>query len=166
MKRLILIFALMLMPFSAAIAQPAPPTPPANPDTEAYIKLVDGEVTVEDVVADGQEVYKAVQAYRDAKKSGSSNSGTLALMLAGLAAFFKFLLSLIKVIAKKEFWKSRKGKITLRLVCIGLGLCVLVISKFAGGAGWEDAILLAFSGPGALAAHEITTITKKDKPPE
>lgn len=174
-------FALLLL-CTPAYGQELPPDPApavaedvADPVADAkaeYTELVDGDVKVKDVITNGTEVYDAVQALRKEKEeTGKIN---MVLILLMLAAIFKALLSVAKVVGKlvgEEFWKNRKGKTIMRLICIGLGLATMVTAKLAAGVGWGDAILLFLSGPGALAAHEVTGLfvgmkDDKDEPAE
>lgn len=145
---------------------------PVEDAKKEYVELVDGDVKVKDVIADGTEVYEAIQALRDEKKQ--TGTVTFAMIMLLLAAIFKALLSVAKIIGKLvgvEFWKTRKGKTIMRLICIGLGLATMATAKLAAGVGWGDAILLFFSGPGALAVHELTGLfvgmkDDKDEPTE
>jgi len=167
MKTLLFTVALVLSPL-ALRAEPTPilPAPvvkteavsavPAVSDTTKYAELVNGDVKVGDVVANGAEVYQAIQEYRAAKAEG--RQGLLALVMVALAAVFKLLLSLVKIVLAKDFWKSPKGKLALRVSCVFLGLGVMVAAKIGMGMGWGDSVLLAVSGPGALAVHELTDL--------
>jgi len=162
MKTLMLSLALVLSPLSLW-AEVTPVVPvvktevvPAVNDSAKYVELVNGDVKVGDMVANGAEVYQAIQDYRAAKAEG--RQGLLALVMVALAAAFKLLLSLLKLVLAKNFWKSAKGKVVLRVTCIFLGVGVLVASKIGLGMGWGDAVLLAISGPGALAVHELTDL--------
>lgn len=179
MSRFALLFPVLLWcstlfgqepPAPAPASEPVATEPVATPtDTEkdkaAYVELVDGEVKVKDVVADGTEVYDAVMAYRQAKQSGDT-TGIALIIAAGLAALFKILLSVAKMLSK-VFFSTGKGKMVLRVITLVLGLAVFFTVKFAAGFGWVDAIIAALSGPGAIVVHELLDLfagAKDDKP--
>lgn len=121
--------------------------------TRDFIVLVDGEVKVEDVVADVEEVYAAVVAYRAA----GDNATKLAALLLLLAVIFKACLSGAKL-AAKEYFTNRRGKTVLRVTTLVLGLGVLVITRVMAGMTWVEASFLALSGPGSIVVHEMTAL--------
>ena len=120
---------------------------------EGVAKLVDGDATTQDVIVNAEEVLAAYQAV----KAADGNKARLFAILAGLAVAFKFLLSLLKVFVKANFWKGAKAKWILRLSAAGLGLAVFLCANLATGMPWFDALLLGLSGPGAIVIHEFTS---------
>lgn len=136
-----------------------PPAPAPKSDeareqmTQDFIILVDGEVKVEDVVADVKEVYEALVAYRGAGEKATK----LSLLLLFLAVLFKAGISGAKL-AAQNFFTTRKGKTVMRATTLVLGLGVLVISKGAAGMPWVEAAFLALSGPGSIVVHELMAL--------
>lgn len=163
MKRKLMPFLVLLLGIGVFTPTPLPAqdvAPAATAVTETteapakneLIELVEGEVKVKDIIADGTEVYESVTTLREAK-DGATKGAILLL----LVAIFKFLLTGLKLF-KKHFWTKRKGKTVLRLSAIGLGLGVLILGKLVAGLDWMDALFYALSGPGAIAAHELLGI--------
>jgi len=163
----------LLMPVPVSGQEPAATEGPKPPDVtrvtsdaddaenieaakKEYLELVDGKVKINDLVVEGSEVYEAVQAMREAKKSGKGIN--MALIVMALAALFKFLLSILKMAVASGFWSTRKGKTVTRLTTIGLGIAAMFVAKLGMGMGWGDALLLFMSGPGAMAFNESVDI--------
>lgn len=121
--------------------------------TRDFIILVDGEVKVEDVVADVKEVYEAIVAYRGVEDKAAK----LAMLLLLLAVLFKAGISGAKL-AAKEYFTTRKGKTIMRATTLVLGLGVLVVTRVMGGMTWVEASFLALSGPGSIVVHEMMAL--------
>jgi hypothetical protein len=132
------------------LGPPAEPAPELTA-TEEFRALVDKESSPAEAVDGAVETYEAA---KDLAESGSS-AAKLGLVLLLLSAIFKTLLSVAKLVSK-AFFQTRKGKTVMRLVTLGLGLIVLVITKVAVGMPWVEALFLALSGPGAIVVHELT----------
>ena len=130
----------------------APVVPVAVPD---IIKIEGDKVTVNDVITDAGEVAQALKALKDAKGAPDKAAIRLAIM-ALLAAVFKILLSLLKFTS--DWWKTPKAKNVLRLSTLGLGVLVFLTAKLAGGESIVNALMLAMSGPLAIAFHELYDI--------
>jgi hypothetical protein len=80
-----------------------------------------------------------------------------------LAAVFKLLLSLLKVLAKSLAWfKSQDGKRILKYSTIGLGSAAALVANLSFGLSWVDALTILLSGPLAVAIHEYTSDSKSD----
>jgi hypothetical protein len=164
-KRLIFIVAL-LMPVTI-MAQDAEPVPVSEIDTNKDGKISaveakaykDKEATVGDVVEGVTEVVDAAQDLKG--KSGTGLALGISLMLA---AIFKTLLSLVKVMSGSTGWfAGKRGKAALKYLTLGLGALA------AGGAGifmalgvgdlaWWDVIIVGLSGPGSMVVHELMSL--------
>jgi hypothetical protein len=170
MPVLVLLFGFGVFIPAPLPAQDTPPeasieetTTDAKTAKEEFIEITEGEVKVKDIVTDATEVYAAVTDLKEAKEG--AKKGAILLLLVTIC---KFLLSGVKL-AKKHFWKTRKGKTVLRLSAVGLGLAVLILGKLVAGVDWMDALFYALSGPGAIVAHELLGVfagMKDDKDAE
>jgi hypothetical protein len=179
MKRLLFALTLFCIPTLTFAQEPAPAAEPAATtekaapatsdidtnkdgriDSDETKALVDKDENVSDVVDGAGEAI-------DAAKNMKGKKGTeLALAIAlFLAALFKSLLSLIKVLKKStNIFKTKKGKKILKLSTIGLGVLAAVGAGIANtmgaGFGWMEILMIGLSGPGSLAVHELTSKSK------
>lgn len=168
MKRLLVVAALILFPTwslaqettpvaaplpAPAVAPAAEPAPaPVPTATEEFERMLNSDPSLQETFGSGKDVYEAIMEMKKAKEDGGTIN--LIMVMALLAAAFKFLLSVVKFI-RRDYWKTDQGKTVLRLIALGLGLGVLVTSKIAMGMHWSEAIILALSGPGAIVVHEV-----------
>jgi hypothetical protein len=141
----------------ATVDQPpieALPTP-----AEQVQALVDGKIKYEELSQDLQDAVAAVHRIKSADRTGR-----LAAIMLALAAIFKMLLSLAKTAASMGIWSKFQGGV-IRLVTVCLGVAVFCTSSIAGGLPWWEALMLSFSGPGALVLHEYSSLVgiKKKK---
>ena len=88
----------------------------------------------------------------------------MALAIAALlAAIFKGLLSLVKVLAKNTGWfDSSKGKAALKYSTLGLGALAAAGAGIAMALGadlaWWDVLIIGLSGPGSMVVHELASL--------
>jgi len=120
------------------VAKDVPTSQPASQPT--VNEIVDG---AKDVMA-------------KAKELSAAKTGRLLILFALLAAVFKLLLSVVKVI--NPWFGSDKGKKALRITTLVLGLGTYLVTNLAMKMPWYEAIWLACSGPGALMIHELSML--------
>ena len=119
---------------------------------DAEVK-VDGKVTVKTVVS---EVKDVIQKAKDLKKGEDAEGNKipkLILICALLAAIFKVLLSILKVVSK--WFKSEKGKLVLKLSTLVLGFGTFLVTHLTMDMSWYEALWLSLSGPGALVIQAL-----------
>lgn len=136
-----------------------------TPKVEEIVTVPPDKIEMGDFVADVGEVGEAMAYLRSCKKGvcppleGQESQDSIPLTVAYamlLAAIFKMLLSGVKL--SSPFWKGKKGKVALRLSTVLLGAGVFLTSTVAGGATFAEALILALSGPGAIAVHELLAL--------
>lgn len=182
MKKLILLSFLLIPAFSFAQdeAAPAPDAATAvaadidtNKDGKVSAdeteKLIDKDETVNDVASGVGDVVDAAQGLKG--KKGTELAVAISVLLA---AIFKMLLSLVKVLSKTTNWfATKKGKLTLKYMTLGLGVLAAVgagiTSSLGAGFGWVEILIIGLSGPGSVAAHELSFLIpgvnkKKEEP--
>lgn len=82
----------------------------------------------------------------------SEDKTARALAVCGLIAIIlKIVLSVFKLIPAAIF----KNKIFLKIFPLGVGLAVFLLSSFAAGETWYNALIMAAGGPGAILFHEV-----------
>lgn len=100
------------------------------------------------------ELLKDVQVLRAAKVSGDKSAMYLAI--AGIVSLaLKFLLDLLKGLKQEEL--TDRAKHALPWVISVLGVVVMVITKYAAGETWTNAIILGGAAPGSVLVHELAT---------
>jgi hypothetical protein len=174
MKRLL--FALMLICTPTLIlAQEEPAEPADQPVMTVPIKDLDtnndGRIDAEEAKAliekdaSGADVAKGVGEVVDAARNIKGKSGNqLALAISVLlAAIFKMLLSLIKVVSKNTDWfKSSRGKSALKYSTLALGALAAIGAGIAtamgANLGWMDVLIIGLSGPGSMVVHELSSL--------
>lgn len=118
-----------------------------------------GTVQVSDIITSGAEVVAAVKAYQASKKDPNKDTNKLAIrigIMLILAAVFKVLISALKLTS--QWWGTDMAKNIIRLITIGLGIAVFLISSIATGETWGQALLLGLSGPLAISINEIVDV--------
>lgn len=118
--------------------------------------------TPAEVVKEAGAVAAAAGEYFTGSKEGDAAAKKFGL-LALITTVLKLLLSLLKMAS--SFWSETRGKWVLRIITLGLGVVIAIVSSMAIGMPWWDAVLLGLSGPGAVALHEyqklIPALSKK-----
>lgn len=75
-----------------------------------------------------------------------------AMAICGLIAIIlKIVLSVFKLIPAAIF----KNKTFLKVFPLGVGLAIFLVSAFAAGEPWYNALIMAAGGPGAILFHEV-----------
>lgn len=95
------------------------------------------------------KAYSELKAKYEAAKSETDGGARKLLFAALLAAALKYALDGINFASKYTLSKQ------LAWVALGLAVPIALLSKYAGGAGWFDALLYAGAGPGAIVVHEL-----------
>lgn len=163
MKRLFLIVALLAIPTVAQTQDAPKPAAVSDIDKDGDGKasaeetkaLVDKDVSVTETVG---ELGDVVEAAKDLKgKSGTPLALAIAMFLAAL---FKGVLSLIKVLAKNTtVFVGRKGKTRLKYTTVALGALAAagagVANSLGAGLPWYDVAIIACGGPGAMVVHTL-----------
>lgn len=124
--------------------------------TEEVEKLVDGELSYEQVSSEVQDAIRAVADIRSADRAGK-----LAGVMALLAALFKLLLSSVKAMGLLTFWRRRQAAV-IRITTLVLGIAVFLMSNLLAGMPWWEALMLSLSGPGSMVVHEYSRLFKKE----
>lgn len=75
---------------------------------------------------------------------------------AGIAVILKLTLSILK--SWQDFFISEPGKTWLRIITLGVGAVVFVVTLIGYGMPWWQAAVLAAGGPGAIVVHEISKL--------
>jgi len=158
MKHLLLTFCLVLAPTAAFSQESLDTNQDGKVDAAETTAVVEADATPTDVVKDGASV---VSAAKDIANRENDDRPTSLLVALLLAAVFKLLLSLLKVLAKNLSWfKSQDGKRILKYSTIGLGSAAALVSNLAFGLSWVDALTILLSGPLSVAIHEYTSDSK------
>lgn len=137
-------------------------TDPVKPATKVAPKADDATKTdepaspVKEIVGGVKEVIKKVGEVKKGENTAGEKIPMLLAIMALLAAIFKVLLSLLKVMSK--FFKSSKGKTVMRLITVILGFATYLVSSMAMKMPWYEALTLSISGPGALVIHELSLV--------
>lgn len=99
---------------------------------------------------------EAKTAYQTLKAAQSgADQDLIKFAWAGLiAAILKILIQLLERLTKL----TDKGKKVIPLIAMGIGVLIAMLSKFAMGTTWFDAILLGGAGPGAVFVNELFNI--------
>lgn len=141
----------MLVP-SGLLAQedPKPLTP-----TEEVQRLVDGEISYDQVSVEVQSVIDAVTNLRTADRAKK-----LAALMLLLATLFKVLLSGVKGLGALSIWPDRKAAI-IRFTTLILGVVVYSVANLLGGVPWWEALALSLSGPCSMIVHEYSRLFKQ-----
>jgi len=152
----LLLLACTLFYFEA-FAQPAVDntTPAADTTAVAPEEEEDEEVDVvpaDDDVAEGlSDVVNGVGQIGVAKNSKTGMFMAISMLIAGV---LKIALSLLKLTGAAIF----KNGTVLKIVLLTLGVCVFLVSRFAAGDAWYNALILAFAAPGAVLINEIVKL--------
>jgi hypothetical protein len=120
-------------------------TPAAGTTTETPTEPEVG--SNEDLLNKLKEAKQAYDELRDEQGQVSKKY----LIAALIAALANLLLSVIKRVMKL----TGKAKRVLPWAAMGLGLIVGVLSHYAGGTSWMDAILYGGAAPGAIIIQEL-----------
>jgi len=141
---------------TVAASQPAASQPASQPAaSQPAAEVVDTKLVketadnVKDVIASSKTVAKGVDAQ-------ATKVPKLLAIMGLLAAVFKLLLSFLKWLSK--WWVTKTGKMVLRTVTLVLGVATFFVTSMAMGEPWYNSLLLALSGPGSLALHEISQL--------
>lgn len=105
-----------------------------------------------------QDLHHLVNAVQDMKDDSTAKVAGVAALLA---VVFKLLLSLLKLIAKTEFFSTRKGKRIVKYSTLGLGALAGLAANLSFGVSWIEALMIFASGPLAVAFHEYTKDSKE-----
>lgn len=155
MHRLVLAAGLgsvMLLPCSIMAEDDKPLTP-----TEEVKRLVEGEISYDQVSNETKAVLEAVTALRAADRAGK-----LAALGLLLAALFKLLLSAVKATGALSIWKDRQAAV-IRFTTLLLGVAVYSVSNLIAGVPWWEALALSLSGPGSMIVHEYSRLFGEKK---
>jgi len=105
------------------------------------------ESSVGEIIENVGELPGAIEAIKQ-----SEDKTVRAMAVCGLIAIIlKIVLSVFKLIPAAIF----KNKIFLKIFPLGVGLAVFLLTSFAAGEEWYNALLMAAGGPGAILFHEI-----------
>ncbi len=146
-------------PGSATPAGPTAKEPgtPGNPDAPVGVPPV--------TIAEPTDL---VQAYRDLKARYNALKGTEGTerkfgIAAFLAIILKYLLDFIKLAHRvhSKPWFSK----AMPWIAMGLSVPIALLSRYALGSGWFDALLYAGAGPGAIIVNELLKSFKSDNKP-
>ncbi len=111
-----------------------------------------------DTVDGAKQAYTDIKSkYEALKKSGGDGSPKKLAFAAFLAIVLKYLLDAVNVVSRRGLKKQ------LAWVALGLAVPIALLSKYAGGTGWFEALVYAGSGPGAVVVHELIARFKKSK---
>lgn len=153
MHRFVLVAGLgsaMLLP-SGVLAQEDKPLTP----TEEVERLVNGEISYDQVSVEVQGVIDAVTNLRAADRAKK-----LAALMLLLAMLFKVLLSGVKALGALSIWPERKAAI-IRFTTLILGVIVYSVANLLGGVPWWEALALSLSGPFSMIVHEYSRLFKQ-----
>jgi|SRR6185369_256205 len=130
-----------------------------NAELQAYLAK---NVGAADAVAGAMDVVKGITT---AKTKWSTEK--LIAVATALAAIFKLLLSLVKMLGntKLPWLATPAGKNTIKYSTLALGVLAALFANLAGGMSIPDALLFLGSGPLAVAVHEYLSPAKSDPPP-
>jgi len=146
---MLLCFILFLVPVTVQgqteIPPPVPPVVKVDSGVTTENPIKDVVTNIKDVVAKAKEVSKT-----------SDKTEKLLIILGLLAALFKLLISLLKVLSK--WFTSKVGGTVIRISTLVLGVGVFLVTNLALKMPWYDAVWLSLSGPGALVLHELTLL--------
>lgn len=123
-----------------ASAQPADDDSAGEPDAT--------EDPVTDLLETVGEVPGAIDGIKEAK--GDKTAMFMAVCVL-IGIILKILLSLLKLTGAAIF----KNKTFLKVAPLVIGLLIFLVSHFAAGTTWYDALILAAGGPGAILFHEV-----------
>lgn len=107
-----------------------------------------------DTMAGLKARYDELRASYNALKDSDGSPRKLALA-ALMALVLKFLLDAANRVAEDR-WKKQ-----LAWAALGLAVPIALLSKYAGGVGWFDALVYAGAGPGAIVVHELLARFRK-----
>lgn len=160
MRQFMLVMGLCSVVALPAVAQPVPqPTEEEEvlSPTEQVKRMVDGEMTYEQVSGEVRTLVDKVAAARQAEKTAR-----LMAWLAALAAIFKLLLSAVKALGLLSLWKEKQAAV-IRITTLLLGIGVYCATSIVGGMVWYEALFLGLSGPGSMVIHEYSRVFGKKK---
>ena len=127
---------------------------------EEIAAAVAAEPDVKDLLSGGSDVLEKGKLLGGLK--GKDKTAVLTIIAGFLAALFKLLLSLIKLLGKNIAWfKTKDGKRVVKYSTLGLGALAGLAANLALGVSIPECVLIAMSGPLAVAIHEYTKDSKE-----
>lgn len=132
-------------------------------DKDEVADAIQSDARAGDVVEDVKDVVGEAGSLKNDLKDAKGNRTAMMMVIAGfLAALFKLLLSLVKVLAKNVPWFSGKeGKRIIKYSTLGLGALAGLCANLAFGVPMLESLLIFLSGPLSVAIHEYTKDSKE-----
>jgi len=151
-------FVLITLALVASIAWCAEVRAQDDDSAAPAAEEADYELMDPDAEADPADAAEALTGVIDGVAAVKAAKGDKTAMFLAISGLIAAILKLLLWAARTWFRKLFEKGFVLRIICVVVGFAVYLLSDFAAGVEWYNALILALGGPGAILITELQKI--------